>query len=265
MTKPRIITTALGISLLAHAALFGALAMSFATSPAADPLWELPAGEAQGVIAYLAPIEVEDVAIEYEVVADAVDESKSESIESPSPMEPLNNTFTDAIQPFAPQTNPEIAREWLAMNARELVFETPTVQVMNPRMIESSESTEPSAFASPSDTEPEVTKPTQATKPAPAQGGTPGVTERPVPDARNKPPKYPASSRRAKETGTVLLHVLINANGQVEKLSILESSGFDALDRAALAAVQDWRFSPATNNGRAIQANVKLPIVFVLK
>ncbi|WP_252217111.1 energy transducer TonB, partial [Clostridium sp. CMCC3677] len=59
-----------------------------------------------------------------------------------------------------------------------------------------------------------------------------------------KPPSYPLESRRLHEEGTVVLAVLLSAEGQVAGISIAQSSGSDRLDQAALAAVRKWRWAP---------------------
>ncbi len=86
-------------------------------------------------------------------------------------------------------------------------------------------------------------------------------------DARstqNHPPVYPKLSKRLKEEGTVLLSLLISAQGRIEEISIHESSGYSRLDKAALSAATKWRYEPATVNGIAIAQNYLMPIEFKL-
>ncbi len=78
-------------------------------------------------------------------------------------------------------------------------------------------------------------------------------------------PSYPSHSRRDGEEGTVLLHVLVGSKGTVERVEIAQSSGFDALDDAALDTVRErWRFVPARHNGLAAESWVLVPIRFAL-
>lgn len=81
---------------------------------------------------------------------------------------------------------------------------------------------------------------------------------------RNPPPAYPASARRRGIEGTVRLAVDISASGRVENVRIRLSSGNADLDRAALEAVQRWRFRPARAAGRKIASRAVIPIVFQL-
>ena len=51
-----------------------------------------------------------------------------------------------------------------------------------------------------------------------------------------KAPRYPIECRRKKEQGVVLLSLLLGVDGTVAEISVRQSSGFDRLDRASLAA-----------------------------
>jgi len=81
----------------------------------------------------------------------------------------------------------------------------------------------------------------------------------------NPAPVYPPLSRRAREEGRVLLRVLVEASGQAAKLEVQGSSGFERLDRSALAAVARWKFVPARQGAEAVAAWVLVPLVFSLK
>ncbi|MXP25049.1 TonB family protein [Altererythrobacter indicus] len=80
----------------------------------------------------------------------------------------------------------------------------------------------------------------------------------------NPGPSYPYLSRKAKEQGVVLLRVLVSADGRAETLKVEKTSGFDRLDKAALATVKKWRFVPASQAGKPRQAWVLVPITFSL-
>lgn len=76
-----------------------------------------------------------------------------------------------------------------------------------------------------------------------------------------KPP-YPKRAERNGWEGTVLLNLLINANGEVEKVEIAKTSGYELLDSQARASVGAWRFKPARRNGIAIAVAVQQPVIF---
>ncbi|WBO22550.1 energy transducer TonB [Sphingomonas abietis] len=80
-----------------------------------------------------------------------------------------------------------------------------------------------------------------------------------------KPPSYPIESRRLHEEGTVVLAVLLSAEGQVAGISIAQSSGSDRLDQAALAAVRKWRWAPIVRNGQPVMVQGQVRMPFVLK
>ena len=82
---------------------------------------------------------------------------------------------------------------------------------------------------------------------------------------RNPPPGYPAAARRNGEEGTVMLRVLVSAEGAPREVALERSSGSSVLDAAALATVKTWRFSPARRGGEPQEAWVLVPIVFRLE
>ena len=82
---------------------------------------------------------------------------------------------------------------------------------------------------------------------------------------RNPKPGYPSLSRRLSEQGTVLLRVFVNAAGDATRVDLKESSGFPRLDKAALDAVEGWKFVPAKKGDHAVAAWVVVPIKFSLK
>ena len=77
-------------------------------------------------------------------------------------------------------------------------------------------------------------------------------------------PDYPASAVRNGETGTVSLALLIGTNGKVSDARIEKTSGSRVLDRAAVAALSNCKFKPATNNGVAEPAWGKIAYVWSL-
>jgi protein TonB len=62
----------------------------------------------------------------------------------------------------------------------------------------------------------------------------------------------------------VVLLIRVSAEGACLSVKVLESSGHAVLDRAAVAAVEQWRFTPARAEGGAVEAEVEVPIRFRL-
>jgi periplasmic protein TonB len=79
-----------------------------------------------------------------------------------------------------------------------------------------------------------------------------------------RPPVYPPSCRRQGIEGVVRVRVLVGEDGRVVQALVARTSGDDALDRAALEAVDDWRFEPARRDGAPVRAWASVPIEFKL-
>lgn len=78
-------------------------------------------------------------------------------------------------------------------------------------------------------------------------------------------PKYPTIARRRGWEGTVLLELTIDASGAVTDVTVKESSGRNALDRAAVSRAETWQFEPALRNGEAIVDTLEVPVTFALR
>lgn len=78
-------------------------------------------------------------------------------------------------------------------------------------------------------------------------------------------PKYPRSSRLRGEEGQVRLELTVDAFGVVTEVSVAVSSGFKALDAAAVKAVRSALFNPASRDGKAVESTAALTFVFKLK
>jgi len=79
------------------------------------------------------------------------------------------------------------------------------------------------------------------------------------------PPAYPREALREGLRGTVLLQVLVDTDGRPLQVDIARSSGHRTLDRTAQRHVlARWRFRPALQDGRPVQAIGLVPIEFSL-
>lgn len=123
------------------------------------------------------------------------------------------------------------------------------------------------AETAPAPNAPVVTaEPVQAV-PAPALAA-PAKVELPSSDAQylqNPKPAYPAISKRFGEQGKVVVRVLIGADGLAHQAEIRQSSGFERLDKAALATVLSWRYVPGKRDGLAQTMWFEVPINFILE
>lgn len=78
----------------------------------------------------------------------------------------------------------------------------------------------------------------------------------------NKPPQYPRRALRRHEEGTVKLKILVKADGSAGKVTVAKSSGYGALDDAAVAAVKKWQFKPARRGDTPIPGYALQTITF---
>ena len=88
---------------------------------------------------------------------------------------------------------------------------------------------------------------------APAVAGpmrSDGVDEPPRASPANLDPKYPRSALRRGREGLVVVDLLIDENGRVERVELL--SGDEPFVGAVMKVVRDWRFTPARHQGREI-------------
>jgi TonB family protein len=78
------------------------------------------------------------------------------------------------------------------------------------------------------------------------------------------PVRYPPALLSQGIEGRVLLRLFVDSMGNVipDSTRIAESSGYPALDSAALAGSPELRFSPALHQGRAIAAPFLQPVQF---
>lgn len=67
-------------------------------------------------------------------------------------------------------------------------------------------------------------------------------------------PRYPQEALRNNNTGTVNMAFLIDVNGDVRNSRLVRSSGFPLLDSAVKDAIELCKFSPATDDGKRIEA-----------
>jgi protein TonB len=61
-------------------------------------------------------------------------------------------------------------------------------------------------------------------------------------------PEYPLIAQAAKLEGVVILEATVDEAGRVESVKVLRSAKL--LDKAAIEAVKQWRYSPLRLNGR---------------
>ena len=81
---------------------------------------------------------------------------------------------------------------------------------------------------------------------------------------KRAPIVYPELARKQGISGYVIMNVLINENGDVEDVVIVESSPEEIFDLKAESTIRQWQFDAATYNGRKVKAWAMQKIVFKL-
>jgi protein TonB len=84
----------------------------------------------------------------------------------------------------------------------------------------------------------------------------------PMPNSTNAIPPYPQEARAAGKTGTVVLKVVILANGTVADVQVMR--GEEPFVSAALQVVKRWKYEPARYKGQAITVYRIIQIPFKL-
>lgn len=93
---------------------------------------------------------------------------------------------------------------------------------------------------------------------------TPGRNGVTIPRAiKQTPPEYSDEARRKKLEGTVLLSLVVTANGDTTDIKVTRALG-SGLDEKALEAVSQWKFEPATKDGKPVAVKIAVEVSFHL-
>jgi protein TonB len=97
-----------------------------------------------------------------------------------------------------------------------------------------------------------------------AAPSTPPDVEPPVALNSDSPISYPPALFDQKIEGDVLLRLFVDSTGRVtpESSRVVESSGYPALDSAALAGSRELRYAPAKRRGIPVATPFVQPIEF---
>lgn len=108
---------------------------------------------------------------------------------------------------------------------------------------------------------------------AQADGGTKAAApSKAADDAITRPvrisgpaPVYPESAKNEKIQGNSVLRVTIGTDGKVRNPKVISSAGHPDLDQAAIDAVEQWLFKPATLNGENVEVEFTVTLRFQLE
>jgi protein TonB len=73
-------------------------------------------------------------------------------------------------------------------------------------------------------------------------------------------PLYPPLARQARIQGTVVLRIIINKLGEVRDVELV--SGHPMLAPAAIEAVKKWRYMPYESDGKAVETQTEVQVIF---
>jgi len=76
-------------------------------------------------------------------------------------------------------------------------------------------------------------------------------------------PEYSEEARKAKYQGTVVLWLVVDANGRPQQIRVQRALGM-GLDEKAIEAVKQWKFDPARKNGQAVPVMINVEVNFRL-
>jgi len=74
-------------------------------------------------------------------------------------------------------------------------------------------------------------------------------------------PAYPKEAAAAHHGGTVVLWVVVEADGSVSEARVQQPAG-EGLDEVAASAVRKWSFLPALKDGKPVAVQIWIPLSF---
>ena len=75
-------------------------------------------------------------------------------------------------------------------------------------------------------------------------------------------PKYPKEARKKRIQGVVRLHAIIGKDGSISDLQVV--SGDPILTKAAMEAVRQWKYRPTLLEGRPVEVDTTIDVIFTL-
>ena len=76
---------------------------------------------------------------------------------------------------------------------------------------------------------------------------------------------YPDKSVELGEEGKVKLAIIVNPNGSVDDIELIQSSGFERLDKTAIEAAKQAKYQPKNVNGKLERTRFVKEYSFVLE
>jgi len=109
--------------------------------------------------------------------------------------------------------------------------------------------------------QPVLPAPPKAASPPPNRTSEIGGQLKPAQPISRVDPEYPKLARQAGATGMVELEATIGLDGKVKNPRVVHGNAM--LQKAAIDAVLQWRYKPATLNGKPVESPVQINLNFV--
>ncbi len=90
------------------------------------------------------------------------------------------------------------------------------------------------------------------------------LTQPPLFKSPRPPLNYPNRARKRGYQGITLVLISLDTAGRIEAVVLVQSSGHEILDKAAIKNVAKWQFHPVKHNGQLVKAQFEVPINFAL-
>ena len=116
----------------------------------------------------------------------------------------------------------------------------------------------PAAAPAPAPAAPAPSSTLSTTTAAPAQTTAPATPQ--VREARllsRVDPQYPPEAMRGRQQGWVELEFTVDVDGSISNVSVVASRPTRVFDRAAIRAMQEWRFDPRLENGEPVATRMR--------
>ena len=207
-------------------------------------IWALQSGLLMRAVEMVVPVEV-----------------LAQIIEPPKPIPP-----PPVVPKEAPPTKPEVAKQTPKPSAPQTQAQPPilAVETATPAPVAPA----PVQIAPPAPILPlsvpvaAVAAPVPAPVPAPVTKVPPSTD---ADDLYNPNQRYPRMSQTMGEQGTVMVRILIGANGLPLKAELQKTSGFERLDQAALDFVMQSRYKPGTLGGKPTEMWMGREVKYILR
>jgi protein TonB len=92
-----------------------------------------------------------------------------------------------------------------------------------------------------------------------------GKLDHPLTAVSRVPPRYPYRAKRMKIEGWVKIRFVVNTDGRVEQVTILDQDPEGVFERPVRRCVTKWRFEPGTVEGVEVKTVAETTIRFDLE